>query len=167
MQISLTIIGPVFAILGVLVGGAITSRTQRRNQEIVYLTAVERERQDACVQFLTAVRQYRRFLMYSAPTIEEVPPSEASKGTVIVSGGTEYYANLDEAFSRLLIIVRSDVIIAEANVMNTLLNNFVRLCARHGKGMVPNEHVREFRAAERSFASLVRAERDCSSPLVR
>lgn len=167
MQMLVTIVGPFFAIVGVLVGGAITFRSQRRNQEIAYLTSMERERQDACVRFLTAVRQYRRFLMYSDPEIEEIPPSDASQGTVIVAGRTEYDASFDEAFSRLLIAARSEIIIEEAEAMGRLLGNFIKARARHGKGMVPNELVKEARIAERSFAALVRTELDRSSPLAR
>ena len=98
--------------------------------------------------------------MYSDPAIEEIPPSNTSEGTVIISGASEHISKYDEALSRLLIVARSNTIIEEAAAMNVLINNFAKLRARHGKGMVPNEYIKELIDAERSFASLVRSELD-------
>jgi len=116
------------------------------------------ERRDALVSFLTAVRQFRRFLMYSDLTFEIVPATPESKGTVLVEGRNAFDAAVDEAYTRLMIVAGSEEIIEEAGQLTTRLNDFIRIRAERGKGNVPNLVIREFREAERRFARGARVE---------
>ena len=147
-------------LVGVVLGGLMTSLTQRRTHDVTIRLELLRSRESACVDLLSAVRRYRRFLMYSDPAIEEIAATSDSKGTVIVAGRIEYDALVDEAYARILIVARSDKIVAAAKELTTHLNEFVRIRARYGKGMIPNEVIRNSREAEESFASLVRTELD-------
>lgn len=87
MEPLLAIVGPSFAIIGVIVGGAITARGQRRTQMIGYIVGIERDRRDACAQYLATFRKYRRFLMYSDPEIERFSLMTRA-GARLLPGGT-------------------------------------------------------------------------------
>lgn len=158
MQALGAILSPIFALAGVVLGGLITSRIQRKNQETAQRLAVAQERQNACIDFLAAIRQYRRFLMYSDTKIEDVEPTSESKGTIIVEGAAEYVVRVDGALARIQILARSGKIASAAEELSSLLTKFRRLRARHGKGMIPNEEVKKLQDAERDFAALVREE---------
>lgn len=98
--------------------------------------------------------------MYTDREFKVIPPSEQSKGTVILEGRSEHDSTLDEAYTRLLIVARSDALIDDASRLTTKLNDFIRLRAEYGAGNIPNEIIREFRLAERNFAQLSRNEFD-------
>ena len=158
MEFILTLVGSVSALVGVALGGILTARAQRRSQESQMSFALRGERRDALVQFLASIRQFRRFLMYSDVEFEIVEPTKFSKGTVLVEGRAKYDAALDEAYTRLLIVVGTSSLIEEASRLTVRINEFIRLRAEHGIGNVPNEIIRDFRAAELEFAETARAE---------
>jgi hypothetical protein len=153
-----TVLGSASALLGVLLGGILTARAQRRNQDVQNAFALRAERRDALAAFLASVRIYRRYLMYSDLRFEVIPPSEQSKGTVLAEGRDKLDAALDEAFCRLLVVVASAQVIDEANRLTTRLNDFVAIRAQYGRGNIPTEIIRDFRAAEQRFAELARTE---------
>lgn len=153
-----TLFGMVSGLIGVCLGGLITLKTQRQSHILSLESEERRSRETACVALLAAVRKYRRFLMYSEPTIKEIEASPTSKGTVLVDGRGAYDAEVDEAYCRVLIVARSAAIVDSARLLTSELNDFIRIRAREGVGRVPNEVVRTLREHEESFAELVRKE---------
>lgn len=125
VELTLAILGPVFALQGVLLGGLLSARAQQRNQEQALSVSIREEWQNALVAFLAAVRKYRRFLMSSDVTMEVVPATPRSKGTVLVAGRLLYDAEVDEAYARLMIVGRSEEIVEEASELTRRLNDFV------------------------------------------
>ncbi len=101
MQYLLAIAAPIAALVGVVIGQRMSARTQKQNREEQRSLALREERRDAVVSFLASVRRYRRFAMYTEREFKIIPPSENSKGTVIVEGRAEYDSALDEAYTRL------------------------------------------------------------------
>ncbi|WP_157987377.1 hypothetical protein [Jiangella endophytica] len=158
MDLLVAVSGSVFALVGVLLGGLIAARSQRRSQEAQNAFLLRSERRDALVGLLASVRGYRRFLMYADVRFETVPPSDVSKGTVLVEGRQPYDAAMDEAVSRLLIVTGSATVIEEADRLRRRINEFMVIRAEYGRGAIPNEVIREFRDAEHRFAELARAE---------
>jgi hypothetical protein len=146
------------AIIGVVVGGVISSRSQRSGIDASARIAARRDKQEACVQYLAAVRRYRRYVMYTDVSMAIVDATTESKGTVIFAGGSDLQAALSDAYARLLILVDSERVHEAARTMASLNNRFVRLRAQVGKGMVPNEILNACRSAETTFADISRSE---------
>lgn len=158
MQTWTTALGAVAAIVGAVIGGSITAWAQRRIQSRSFDVEVTRDKQAACIEFLTAVRTFRRFAMYTTGTFEVVDANETSKGAVVVEGRTEYDQRLDEALSRLMIVVHSEPLIKAAIGRASDLNEFLRERATLGRGRVSSSRIHELRNKERNFASLAISE---------
>ena len=157
MDLLPTLFGSASALLGVLLGGAISSRAQRRSQESQMMFALRGERRDAFASYLASIRQYRRFLMYADLNFEVVPATEKSKGAVLVEGRVKYDAAVDEAYTRLLIVSSSSELIEEARELKSRLDRFVRTRVERGQGNIPDEVISDFKNAELRFADCARA----------
>lgn len=158
MQLLTAVIAAAAAITGVLAGGAISLRNQRLQHNSTVRTTLYLEKQAACTDYLAASRKFRRYAMYSDIRAEEVHPTEQSKGTIIIEGGAEYQAAIDEAYARIMIVADSDAITEAALSLSRELGVLLRERVRKGKGMISNETVRASREEEMKFATLVRGE---------
>ncbi len=157
-QTLATIFGALAAIVGAIVGGATTVWAQARIQRRTFEIEVTRDKQAACIEFLTAIRSFRRFVMYTTQAFEVVAPDDKSKGAVVIEGRSAYDQRLDEALSRLMIVVPSEPVIRAAFGRSHDLNEFLRERATAGRGRVPNERIHELLRREREFASLAVSE---------
>jgi len=158
VQVLGTVIGAAAASLGAIIGGYITFRAQIQIQKRGHEVEILRDKQQACIEFLTATRAFRRFVMYTTGEFQVVEATESSKGVVILEGRGEYDQRLDEALSRLMIVVHSEPVIKAAIGRASDLNEFIRERATLGRGRVPSSLVHEMRRKERNFASLAIAE---------
>jgi hypothetical protein len=155
VQVFLAVLSPTAAIIGVLIGGLITSRVQTRTHALSIADKRLTERRDACIEFLAAVRTFRRYVMYSELQFEVVGPTADAKGSVSAEGRAEHDARIDEALSRVMVVAGSDVIVTAAMNLARDTNDFVTLRARHGRGKIPNTEVERLRSAEQNFATTV------------
>lgn len=146
---SLTVyISPIAALIGVLIGGIITTRTQTRiHRQTVALQTLS-EKQDALVEFLAAIRDFRRYAMYAPVDFDEVRRTETSKGAVTFEGRAEYDSRMDAAAARLMIVVHSSALNALASEMRSALNSYLRTRAQLGRGNVPNEVIKQLQLNE-------------------
>lgn len=147
-------ISPAAALLGVLLGGLLTTRTQATIHRQTIAAQTLKQKQDAAVEFLAAIRAFRRFAMYSPADFDEVAKTETSKGVVTFEGRAEYDVRMDTAAARLMIVIHSDKMNALASEMRSTLNSFLRSRAQLGKGNVPNEVIRNLQHNEQRFAQL-------------
>jgi hypothetical protein len=121
-----TYIGSISALIGVLLGGALTTSTQRRIHKQGVALQTLHAKQEAAVEFLSTIRAFRRFAMYSTAPFDEVEPTESSKGVVSFEGRYDYDIRLDAAYARLMIVVHSDDLNRTAHEMRSALNKFFR-----------------------------------------
>ncbi len=100
MQTFLTTLSPVAAIDGVVIGGLITLRVQTRPHTLSIADKRLTERRDACIEFLAAIRTFRRYVMYSELQFQVVAPTPDALGSVAAEGRAEHDARIDGALSR-------------------------------------------------------------------
>ena len=158
VEVLPTILGPVSAIVGVLVGGLISFRTQAHSRQLQSKETLFKERQDACVALLAAGRTFRRYVMYTDVAFEIIPETETSKGAIISGQRAEHDAWIDEALARVMIVVRSDEIVQSARKLTAAVNDLVRERATLGKGAIPNTTVRRLQEMEKKIAETVMRE---------
>ncbi|WP_280247610.1 hypothetical protein [Nocardia abscessus] len=158
MQILMAVLSPVSAIVGVMIGGFITSRIQAQTHARAVADKRLTDRRDACAEFLGAVRTFRRYIMYSDLQFQIVSATAEAKGAVLAEGRAEHDARVDATLSRVMIVAGSDTIVQAAFELAKDLNDFIRLRAEHGRGRIPNSDVARLRAAEQDFAKKVVSE---------
>jgi hypothetical protein len=157
-QLASALIAATGAILGVIVGGVISLRTQRTSLEMTTRAASHREKLSVCVAYLASIRNYRRYVMYTDVQTKEIEATEGSKGTILIEGSASYEAAANEALVRVLILADSDVISDAALALSRHLGLLLRHRVREGVGQIPDQIVLECRSQEEEFARLVRTE---------
>ncbi|TCJ96411.1 hypothetical protein [Nocardia alba] len=155
MHVLLAVLGPTAAIVGVLVGGLITSRAHTRAHALSIADKRLTERRDACIDFLAAVRTFRRYVMYSEPQVRGVGPTADEKGSVGVEGRAEHDARIDAALSRVMVVAGSEVIVTAAMKLARDTSDFVTARADQGREKIPDAEVERLRSAEQNFATTV------------
>lgn len=161
------LLSPLSAVIGVIIGGYITFRSQARQKNVEFEIAVFHRKQDACIALLQAVRRYRRYAMYNDVPVREVPGNETTKGTWAIEGSEPYIQAYDEAISQLSIVMTSAEVVEVARDAHWKLLKLLRSRARDGFGQIPTEVVHACRAAETKFAEVSRRALLEESPMRR
>ncbi|WP_436392141.1 hypothetical protein [Amycolatopsis sp. MEPSY49] len=161
------VLSPLSAVIGVIIGGYITFRSQSRQKNVEFEIAVYHRKQDACIALLQAVRRYRRYAMYNDVPVREVPGNETTKGSWAIEGSEPYIQAYDEAISQLAIVMTSQEVVEAARDAHWKLLKLLRSRARDGFGQIPTEIVHACRAAETEFAEISRQALQEESPMRR
>jgi hypothetical protein len=157
----------LFALSGVGLGSWLTGRSQRILLIESHRRDAQRAREDACVYFLVAFRQFRSFLM-TEPAVVRVVKADGQPdhlGTPVVEGATRYWEAMREATARLEILMgpRSPVR-AESRHVFAAISAVARARASCGPGEVPESIIQSAQHAEEVFADVVRQELEASRP---
>ena len=157
----------LFALSGVGLGSWLSTRSQRTLLIENHRRETQRAREDACVRFLVAFRQFRSFLM-TEPAVVRVVKAEGQtddQGTPVVEGATRYWEAMREATARLEILMgpRSPVRVESRNVF-VAISHVARARASCGPGEISGSIIKLAQEAEEAFADVVRQELDVSRP---
>jgi hypothetical protein len=160
-----TVLSPISAVVGVVIGGYITFRSQTRQKNVEFEVAVFQRKQEACIAILTSIRRYRRYVMYNDVPVREVAGNEVTKGSWAIEGSEPYVQAYDEAISQLSIVMASQEVIKSAREAHSKLLRLLRSRAREGFGQIPTEIVHACRDAEKQFAEIARKALLAESPM--
>ncbi|HEU5472726.1 MAG TPA: hypothetical protein VFV67_18925 [Actinophytocola sp.] len=155
---SLTLVmGPIAALIGVWIGGVLSSRSQRetwqREQE-------RRERDAIRAAGGGYVAAARRFVSYVKDLNTEITivPHLGSAGPIHVLQDPTFHLELESASAEVLLVVRSAETVQSARNLRTTLFALAVARANNPDGVVGDKGLAGLRAAEAAFVNAARAE---------
>lgn len=152
------LIGALGALAGTYLGAWATGRSQRYSLDMTFVRERLRQREAAYVDFLAAMRQFRRFLLTSGEPVRLlfwVPGS--SPGIPAVEGDDKRWEALETAVARLRISIDDRTVQdAEDNSVYHLYE-LARAMAKQGRDTIPEEALAAARKADREFEGAARA----------
>ena len=149
------LVGALGALGGVALGSLLSSRSQMRMQRQARAHALIDARRAAYVEYLSTLRQFRRFILHSDPhRISIVEGSESPRGPIpIIDGAGSHWEAVERARSQLWIAAGYDSAVREASdkVMDAIYV-VAREQAAHPAGALPAVVIDISRRAEQDFA---------------
>ena len=142
-----------------MVGGWLAARSQFSLQREVALDQSRQARRLAYVEFLTAFRQFRRFLQTEDVRVRLIPDVDRPGKTVpVVEGARQQWETFERARSGLLIATTGQVVHEAAEALLHQLFDLMRARATYPAGGIPHAIIREARDAEDRFAGAAHAD---------
>jgi hypothetical protein len=155
MQDLSAVAGTVGALVGVVLGGWLTARSQRNLlKESQRQTGIQ-TRESVYSDYLVAYRRFRRFLM-TEPTEVRLVERSGEQKTALIDGAGNYWEAVDNARARLELLV-GDRIPSEAwRKVHGSFMAIARARATCGPGEVPDDLVHAAHTAETRFLQAAR-----------
>jgi hypothetical protein len=152
------IVGTVGALVGVILGGWWTARSQRTLLKESQRQSAIQARESAYTEFLVAYRRFRRFLMNEATEVRLVGRPGGEKAAPLIDGAADYWASIDSSRARLEILA-GDRIPSDTwwNVHRSFMA-IARVRATCGPGEIPDELIHAASTAEAEFIQAARDE---------
>jgi hypothetical protein len=157
MSTVVLVLSPIVALLGVLLGGVLSSRTQRetwsRDQE-------RREREairSACAGYVAAARRFMSYVRDRNTKITVVSDPERGGDKTHVLKDLSYHLEVENASAELLLVVRTVETVQHARKLRRSLSKLALARAERPGSALPDE-LAEVRAAEMGFINAARAE---------
>lgn len=149
------LVGVLGTIIGVGLGSLLSIRSQAHMQQQARLHALIDAKRAAYVEYLSTLRQFRRFILHLDPNqITVVEGSGSPRGSIpIIEGSDSHWDAVERARSRLWIVAGFDSPVREASdrVMDALYV-IAREQAAHPAGALPAVVIDVSRNAEQDFA---------------
>jgi len=158
VQALSTIAGTVGALVGVILGGWLTARSQRTLLKESQRQSAIQARESAYTEFLVAYRRFRRFLMTEPTGVRLVGRPGGEKAAPLIDGAGGYWESVDSSRARLEILA-GDRIPSDTwwNVHHSFMA-IARMRATCGPGEVPDELIHAAASAEADFIQAARDE---------
>jgi hypothetical protein len=152
------LIGVLGALAGTYLGAWVTGRSQRNSLDMAFVRERLRQREAAYVDFLAAIRQFRRFLLTSGNQIQLLfwLPGSAP-GIPRIEGDDKYWEALETAVARLRISIDDRTVQDAADNSVHYLYELARAMAKQGPDTIPEEALAAARKADREFEDSARA----------
>ena len=157
MTSMVLVMGPLAALVGVWLGGVLTSRTQRhawhREQD-------RREREairSACSAYVAAARRFASYVKDVNTEITAVPNPESGEPIHVVKD-VSFHLELETASAEVLLVVRTAGTVQHARTLRNALGSLALARAERPGAALPRERLADIRAAEIAFINAVRAE---------
>ena len=143
------------ALVGVALGGWLTSRSQRRLLELEHRREQRRSREEAYVALLAAYRRFRVFVLTQAEGVDVVggPP-----GVPLVRDAGEYSDAVQDATARVQLLSGSADVLSASRALSRAFRDVARARATHPRGAVPDLLIDAARQAELHFAEAARSD---------
>jgi hypothetical protein len=149
------LVGVLGALGGVVLGSLLSSRSQMRMQREARAHALIDAKRTAYVEYLSTLRQFRRFILHLDPQrISVVEGSGSPRGAIpIIDGADSYWDAVERARSQLWIAAGYNSAVREASdkVMDAIYV-IAREQATHPIGALPATVIDISRHAEQDFA---------------
>ena len=152
------LIGALGALAGTYLGAWATGRSQRYSLDMTFVRERLRQREAAYVDFLAAIRQFRRFLLTSGNQVRLlfwVPGS--APGIPSIEGDDKHWEALETAVARLRISIDDRTVQDAADKSVYHLYELARAMAKQGPDTIPEEALAAARDADREFEDAARA----------
>jgi hypothetical protein len=151
------VMGPIAALLGVWIGGVLSSRTQRETWQ----REQERRERDAirgaCGCYVAAARRFASYIKDLNTEITVVPhPGPA--GPIHVLQDPTFHLELESASAEVLLVVRAAETVQSARNLRTTLFALAVARANNPDGFIGDKGLAELRVAEAAFVNAARAE---------
>ena len=153
-----TIATAVLALLGVLLGALLSDRSQRRSLTHADRMAERRAREDAYIGYLSAYRQFRRFVQQESADVEIKEFGDGSLGVPVIGGGSDYWTRVEDALARLELLKPSAQVHEAAEAIRSAFWDFARARAALGHSRLPTDDLVTLRQAEQDFIRAVQEE---------
>lgn len=156
MQDWSVVAGTVGALVGVVLGGWLTARSQRTLLKESHRQSGLQARESAYSEFLVAYRSFRRFLMTESAEVRLVERPGGKKAAPLIDGAGNYWEAVDSARARLELLA-GDRIPSDAlwDVHRSFMA-IARFRATCGPGEVPDELIHAAAVAETQFIQAAR-----------
>jgi hypothetical protein len=151
-------LGTAGALLGVLLGGWLAGRSATSLQRLRGQEASAERLEAACVEFLSAYRQFRRFLQTQPLTVELVGEKVHARGIPVINGAAKYWEAVESATAHIQILSASAVLARAIDQVRRSFYDLARARTTAGPGDVPDETVQAAKRAELQFAQAVQEE---------
>lgn len=150
-------VGVFGALGGVALGSLLSSRSQMRMQQQARAHALIDAKRIAYIEYLSTLRQFRRFILHLEPhRIRVVEGSGSPRGSIpIIDGADSHWDAVEKARSQLWIVAGYDSVVREASdrVMDAIYV-ITREQAAYPAGALPATVIDISRHAEQDFARL-------------
>ena len=151
------VMGPIAALIGVWIGGVLSSRTQRETWQ----REQERRERDAiraaCGSYAAAAR---RFVPYVKDLNMEITivPHRGPAGPIHVLQDASFHLEFESASAEVLLVVRTAETVQSARNLRTTLFALAVARANNPDGFIGDQGLAELRAAEAAFVNAARVE---------
>jgi hypothetical protein len=151
------LLGVVGALVGVLLGGWLSTRGQVRLLKETQHEADRQFRAQAYIDYLTAQRRLRRFLLEEAAEVKLLTHVGRAQGTTpVIENAAAHWEAVERARSSMEIWPGADKIRPSSDAVLLALYDVARARASCPPGRVPMPIVDAARAAEHEFADAAR-----------
>lgn len=146
------VVGVLGVLAGTFLGAWMTGRAQRKSLNASFHREWIRQRETAYVDFLTAMRQFRRFLLTSGEEVRLLHwiPGTAP-GIPSIEGDDKHWEALEMAHARLRILIDSQAVQDAADNSVRSLYALARAMAKQGSDIIPEDELEALRIADRKF----------------
>jgi len=156
MQDLSAIAGTLGALVGVVLGGWLTARSQRTLLKESQRQSGLQARESAYADFLVAYRRFRRFLMTERAEVRLVERPEGEKAAPLIDGAGNYWEAVDTARARLELLAGDRIPSDTWWKVHRSFMAIARVRATCGPGEVPDELVNAAHTAETQFIQAAR-----------
>jgi hypothetical protein len=156
---SLTVLlSPVAALLGVMFGGLLTSRTQlqhwRREKDHKEREAIR----TACIAYVAAARRYAGHIKDINVTVTVVPGKTSDDDRIHTLQDPALLMDLETASAGVLLAVRTSATVGRARDVRRVLADLAVARADHPGASLPDELLARLRTTEVEFINAARTE---------
>jgi hypothetical protein len=156
MQDLSAIAGTVGALVGVVLGGWLTARSQRTLLKESQRQAGLQARESAYSDFLVAYRSFRRFLMSESAEVRLVERPGGEKAAPLIDGAGNHWEAIDTARARLELLAGDRIPSETWWEVHRSFMAIARVRATCGPGEVPDELMHTATTAETQFIQAAR-----------
>jgi hypothetical protein len=151
-------LGPVAALLGVVLGGLLTSRSQMQRWQREEDHKEREAIRTACAGYVAAARRYAGYIKNVNARVTVVPGNTPDDARIHALDDPALLMDLETASASVLLAVRSSTTVTCArDVRRVLADLAVARADRPGTGL-PDELLATLRAAEAAFINAARVE---------
>jgi hypothetical protein len=158
MTSLLLLLGPIAALLGVLLGGLLTSRNQRQIWQREQQQAEREAVRNACSEYVSATRRFASYIKDINTTVTTVPGLAADEDPIHVVDDPSFHFDLERASAAVLLAVRTSETVERARDLRRALADLAVARAAHPQAALPSERLTVLRATEAAFINAARAE---------
>jgi hypothetical protein len=156
MQDLSAIAGTAGALVGVVLGGWLTARSQRTLLKESQRQSGIQARESAYSDFLVAYRRFRRFLMTEPAEVRLVERPEGRKAAPLIDGAGNHWEAVDSARARLELLAGDRIPGDTWRKVTRSVMDIARARATCGPGEVPDELIHAAATAEAQFIQAAR-----------
>jgi hypothetical protein len=157
MELLVSTLGPFAALVGVWLGGWLTSRSARQAMDAEQRRRSMEDLRRAYSAYLTACRQFADYLKQPANKVEVVRSLDGVLEVPLLSPeGAALRQAVEAASADLLLMARSPTVVEQARVLRIGVIKLAIARAVSPDGIIADRDVTVFRTAEQAYVNAVR-----------